>query len=300
MWAAWQGPQLVGEGVESDAFACGSPCCIDEAALLRRTQVVVVAAVLGRASSHTCPFPPRHSDHMGYLDHNQTEPSDYWRGSPCKDRHGSGSQLGPGQRTDLVRAGPGPEGAGSRHGRRPGHNGGRPEWRFSAVVRAATVDDKTAAVAAPLRARNPAEEGADGAAKLGEGSIGGGEVDEEGVDAAVEEVGVAAGTDAVPNTGAVAGIVARIDLVVEVGAGAAAAAIAEGDHRSAVRDRSWKLSQKEQDRRRRSSRSRRPLNPSSPGLSRQKSRPQCCKTESERRKYHHRVDRLELLKTGHA
>lgn len=101
-----------------------------------------------------------------------------------------------------------------------------------AVVRAATVDDKTAAAAVPLRARNLLEEGADGAAKPGEESIGGGEVDEEGVDAAVEEAGAAAGTDAVSDMGAVVGIVVRIGLLVEVDAGAAAAAIADGDRRA--------------------------------------------------------------------
>ena len=104
-----------------------------------------------------------------------------------------------------------------------------------AVVRAATVDDRTAAVAVPLRARNPVEGGADGAAKPGEESIGDGEVDEEGVDVAVEEVGAAAGTDAASNMGAVVGIVARIGLMLEADAGAAAAIV--GD-RSAARGRS--------------------------------------------------------------
>lgn len=171
---------------------------------------------------------------MGCSGHTRKGPSDYWRDSPYKDQHGSGSQLGPGQRTGLVRAGPGPKGAGSRHGRRPGHNGGRPGWRFLAVDRAATVDDKTAAAAAvPLRTRNPVEEGADGAAKPGEESI----VGEEGVDAAaVEEAGAAAGTGAASNMGAVVGIVAQIGLLLEVDAGAAAA-IVEGD-RSAARGRS--------------------------------------------------------------
>lgn len=102
-----------------------------------------------------------------------------------------------------------------------------------AVDRAATVDDKTAAAAAvPLRTRNPVEEGADGAAKPGEESIVGG----EGVDAAVEEAGVAAGTGAASNMGAVVGIVAQIGLLLEVDAGAAAAIVEGG--RSAARGRS--------------------------------------------------------------
>lgn len=71
------------------------------------------------------------------------------------------------------------------------------------------------------------EEGADGVAKPGEESIVGG----EGVDAAVEEVGAAAGTGAASSMGAVMVGIGQIGLLLEVDAGAAAAVV--GGDRSA-------------------------------------------------------------------